>query len=593
MDFRWNLDQLYTSFDSEKFQKDLEATGELVDKINNWANENLDTQDNPVAKMEKFVEFTNEFLDIHGLLIRYCMLIVSADSKNKDGYRYLEKLNKTKADLTPAQVRFEKWVGNLESLEELISKSEYLEEHSLFLFELTKDSQYLLSDEEEVLYAKLTNTGSKAWSKLQNTVTSNLMVDITMDGEEKQLPLPEVRNMAYNGDQDLRKKAYQAELDAYSKIEETSAACLNGIKGEVLTMVDLKGYESPLEEILIKQRMERETLDAMLTAMKESLPTFHKYYRKKAELLGHDDGLPFYDLFAPIGEVDMEYTYQEARDYIVDNFISFSQELSDFVSDAFENQWIDAKPRQGKRGGAFCMNLRSIKESRILTNFNGSFSNMTTLAHELGHAFHGYCLNDESFINCRYPMPLAETASIFNETIVTNSALENSNEKEAFSILESTISGAGQVIVDIYSRFLFESELFERRKDHSLSVDELKEIMIDAQKEAYGEGLDHDCLHPYMWLNKTHYYSAERNFYNYPYAFGLLFAKGLYAEYQKRGDEFVEDYKKLLQATGKKTIADVAKMADIDVNSVDFWRSSLEVIKEDIDKFIELADNLK
>ena len=593
MDFRWNLDQLYTSFDSEKFQKDLEATGDLVDKINNWANENLDTQDNPVAKMEKFVEFTNEFLDIHGLLIRYCMLIVSADSKNKDGYRYLEKLNKAKADLTPAQVRFEKWVGNLESLEELISKSEYLEEHSLFLFELTKDSQYLLSDEEEVLYAKLTNTGSKAWSKLQNTVTSNLMVDITIDGEEKQLPLPEVRNMAYNGDQDLRKKAYQAELDAYSKIEETSAACLNGIKGEVLTMVDLKGYESPLEEILIKQRMERETLDAMLTAMKESLPTFHKYYRKKAELLGHDDGLPFYDLFAPIGEVDMEYTYQEARDYIVDNFVSFSQELSDFVSDAFENQWIDAKPRQGKRGGAFCMNLRSIKESRILTNFNGSFSNMTTLAHELGHAFHGYCLNDESFINCRYPMPLAETASIFNETIVTNSALENSNEKEAFSILESTISGAGQVIVDIYSRFLFESELFERRKDHSLSVDELKEIMIDAQKEAYGEGLDHDCLHPYMWLNKTHYYSAERNFYNYPYAFGLLFAKGLYAEYQKRGDEFVEDYKKLLQATGKKTIADVAKMADIDVNSVDFWRSSLEVIKEDIDKFIELADNLK
>ncbi len=327
----------------------------------------------------------------------------------------------------------------------------------------------------------------------------------------------------------------------------------------------------------------------MLEAMRESLPDFHKYYRKKAEILGHENGLPFYDLFAPIGKLDMKFTYEEARDYIVKNFRTFSDKMADFADNAFENRWIDAEQREGKRGGAFCSNLFPIGQSRILSNFSGSFSSMTTLAHELGHGYHGLCLNDESILNCNYTMPIAETASIFCETIVMNAALKEATPEQAFSILEMSISDAGQVIVDIYSRFLFESELFHTRKDHSLSVDELKGIMIQAQKDAYGDGLDHNYLHPYMWINKPHYYFASRNFYNFPYAFGLLFAKGVYAEYLKRGQEFVPEYDKLLSATGKNTITDVARMVGIDIQSIDFWRSSLDLIRADIDKFVELS----
>jgi oligoendopeptidase F len=194
----------------------------------------------------------------------------------------------------------------------------------------------------------------------------------------------------------------------------------------------------------------------------------------------------------------------------------------------------------------------------------------------------------EAYLNSDYPMPIAETASIFCETIVKEAALKAANEKEAFAILENDISDSAQVIVDILSRFIFESEVFRRRESGSLSVNELNEIMLNAQKEAYGNGLDHNYLHPYMWLCKPHYYYADYNYYNFPYAFGLLFAKGLYAEYLKRGKEFVKDYEKLLSVTGKLSIAEAAKVMNIDVKSKDFWRSSLNLIRKDIEKFINL-----
>src|SRR6056297_3633929 len=263
----------------------------------------------------------------------------------------------------------------------------------------------------------------------------------------------------------------------------------------------------------------------------------------------------------------MEFSYQEARDFIIANIKEFSPDMADLYLTAFEDNWIDAEPREGKRGGAFCYNLHPVKESRIMSNFTGSFSDVTTLAHELGHAYHGHNLEEESILNSDYPMPLAETASILSETIVTQAALEKADEEQTFAILERNITSAGQVIVDIYSRFNFEKNLFENRKNSSLSVDELKKLMLDAQKKAYGDALDQDFLHPYMWLNKPHYYSAGNNYYNFPYAFGLLFGLGVYALSKKSDDDFMVKYNNLLKATGKNKIKEVAKMVDIDVQS--------------------------
>lgn len=592
MKMRWNLDNLYPSFESVEFKSDLEKLDGMIDRMNEWAAEAFTNAEGAADKLIWWIERENDLGHLSSRLSEYAGLVFSVDASNGTARKYEEMLEVKMTTLTGARTAFVKWLAKLPDTDKLIESSEILKTHRFYLSELLERSRYMLSDEVEIVIAKMKNTGSSAWSQLWNVLSSNHLVELEIDGETKKLPLPVVRNMAYDRSGDLRKKAYEAELKSYSLFDEAAAAALNGIKGEVITTSELRGYDSPLDMTLRNSRMDRETLEAMLSAMKESLPAFRKYFRKKGELLGHEKGLPFYDLFAPMGKAEMSYTYEEARDFIVGNFRNFSDELADFADYAFTHDWIDAEPREGKRGGAFCANLHVIGESRVMANFSGSFSNVTTLAHELGHAFHGNCLKKETFLNSDYPMPLAETASIFCETIVVNAALKLADPDQAFTILESSISDAAQVIVDIYSRYLFETELFEKRKEGSLSVEDLKAAMIRGQKGSYGDGLDSRRLHPYMWICKPHYYYGEANFYNFPYAFGLLFAKGLYAEYLKQGDSFLGKYNELLRATGSSNIAEVAAGVGIDVRSRDFWRNSLAVIEGNIAKFLKISDSL-
>lgn len=338
--------------------------------------------------------------------------------------------------------------------------------------------------------------------------------------------------------------------------------------------------------------MDQQTLDALMEAIEAYLPHFRRYLKRKAEILGYDKGLPFYELFAPVGKSQLTYSYPEAMEFIIDTFKKVSPRLSDYVQLAYDKDWLDIEPRAGKRGGAFCSNLHVIGQSRIMSNFNGSFSNMTTLAHELGHGYHGLNLKDESILNAGYPMPIAETASIFNESLIVQEALKDVSADDALAILEDSISGANQVITDIYSRYLFETDLFEKRKTRTLQADELKEMMLEAQKKAYGDGLDPEVLHPYMWINKPHYYSAGRSFYNFPYAFGLLMANGFIARYQAEGEAFMPKYDEFLRLTGQMSIPDVAATMGIDVRDSAFFKQSLEVIKGQIDEFIERTEEL-
>ncbi len=602
MDMRWNLDALYTSFESDSFLKDIKKLNLYIKELNIWIQNNLvETsvlQDNPAVTGTIIREYLNAIINIRKLysaLSSFAELTFSVDASNNTAKNYSEILEQKIPEITRATVKFTRWISLVPDIDEVIKDSALLTEHSFYLQQIIDESKYLLSDKEEILASKLKNTGSNAWSQLWNILTSKVKVNIEINGELKELPLPVVRNMAYEKDSSTREKAFKAEITAYKKFEEASAAALNSVKGEVIIMSELRGYESPLEMTLLNSRMDQKTLASMLSAIKEYLPVFRKYFRKKAELLGHSRGLPFYDLFAPMSKTldrgksnndKLVFDYDEARKFIVNKFRDFSDDLADYAENAFENGWIDAEQREGKQGGAFCENLHVIGESRIMSNFDGSFSGVTTIAHELGHGYHGKCLKDESFLNADYPMPLAETASIFCETLIINSAIKNASESEAFTILENSIQSDAQVIVDIYSRFLFESELFEKRQMSSLSVEELKNIMIGAQKDSYGDGLDPEQLHPYMWACKPHYYYADYNFYNFPYAFGLLFAKGLYAEYLKTGKPFVKKYDRMLKDTGKMKIADITAMMDINIQSPDFWRSSLEMTKLDINKFI-------
>lgn len=585
---RWNLDSIYKGFD-EDYKKDFDGIDKLVDDTLDWMKKELTDTRDAVTKTIQLIEKLSAIENTMQMLASFPQLKLSCNATDKDAMMWYDRIMQKTVKLTEVEVLTGRWFAGTD-VDELTADTK-LKEYEFLIKEHAEKAKYLLSDGEEWLIANMKLTGVIAWETLKEQLDGTHMVDIEIDGEMQRLPLPMVRNMAYESDADVREKAYYAEIASYKNYELPVAASLNAIKGEALTLFKKRGYKSPLEKTLIDSRMDEETLDAMIIAMKESLPKFRDYLKCKAKLLGYEGGLPFYDLFAPIGKADKKYSWEEARTYLVDNFKDFSDEMADYVDMAFEKNWIDAEPREGKAGGAFCVGIHPIKESRILSNFSGSLSSVLTLAHELGHGWHNWCIKDEPVLKADYPMPLAETASIFNETLITQAALKTADDDTAKAILESSLQDSTQVIVDIYSRYLFESSVFTEREDCALSVDKIKELMIKAQQDTYGDGLDNEILHPYMWACKPHYYYSGMHYYNFPYAFGLLFGLGVYNEYVKRGEVFLDDYKELLAATGCNDVVEVAKMMDIDVHSVDFWRGSIGVIADDIDKFIEISSN--
>ncbi|MDP1545975.1 MAG: M3 family oligoendopeptidase, partial [Anaerolineales bacterium] len=406
----------------------------------------------------------------------------------------------------------------------------------------------------------------------------------------QKMPMPALINLRSHSDEATRRRGYEAENKAWAEVQETLAACLNGVKGETLVLDKKRGREDNLHASIDSARMDRATLNAMLGAMKDSFPMFRRYFKHKAKLIGKKK-LAWWDLFAPMGKTDKVYSWDEARDFIVGNFNKFSPDLGAFAQRAFDSGWIDGEQREGKRGGAFCMGVEAVKESRILANFDGSFDQVSTLAHELGHAFHNECAysTNKTPLQQQTPMTLAETASIMCETIITEAALEQTTDpQEVLAILEAQLNNASQVVVDIYSRYLFEKEVFERRAKSELAADEINDIMERAQKATFGDGVDEKFLQKYMWTWKPHYYTSGFSFYNYPYAFGLLFATGLYAIYQKRGAEFVPAYKELLASTGEARAADLADKFGINIRTRKFWADSLAIIGKRVDRYCKL-----
>ncbi|GBU10985.1 oligoendopeptidase F [Erysipelotrichaceae bacterium] len=581
----WDLSALYNGFEDITLEEDYITLEQTICDFSEWTTKPLSTTTDIQKNLRIYIKYKTIIETLTAKIYGFVQLSLAVDVTDQRATVAQGRIRQILMEACEPVVLFIAWLGKLEQVVTLVQGDAILEEHTFYFEELQNSAKYLLSVEEETLLAKMKLTGSKAWEDLQGIVLSTLLVDY--EGQSK--PISEIRNLAYSSKAEIRKKAYEAELAAYPKIEYSMSGALNAIKGETNTIATEHGYKSALDQTLVQSRMDEKTLEVLLEAMVESLPKFQEYYEQKAKILGHENGLPFYDLFAPIGSAKLEYTYAEASKLIIDQFATFSEELSEMAKTAFNDGWIDVMPKTGKVGGAFCHNLHPIKQSRILVNFDGSFGNVKTLAHELGHAFHGQCLQEVSILNSEYTMPIAETASIFCETILKKAVLKSATKEEKLSLLEVDLQGSAQVIVDIYSRFLFEDNLLKTRKNKQLGVEELKTTMLAAQKQAYGKGLDWNALHPYMWINKPHYYSGTLSYYNFPYAYGLLFAYGIYAKYKKAGPEFVQIYRNLLTATGQYTLYDIAQLLEIDLHDINFWRMSFSIIYEDIEEFIQIS----
>ncbi len=578
----WDLSAIYESFQSPAFQEDFNSLKYRVAQIEKALVEGGE----PLDLMENVTKQLAQLQEVFTKIGAFAYLTWAADAVNEEALNYIDQLMAKQVDAERLQSDFSRYVGSLSDLDAIIDKSPLLLEHRFLLHELKENAAHRMDKAIESWVLRMSLNGGEAFSQLREKLAATLTANFR--GEE--IPLSAVRAKAYDPDPTVRKEAYEAELNAYPKVDLAIAACLNGIKGEARIQTEARHFDSVLQWTLHDSRMDRQTLDALFTAIKETLPDFRRYLRAKGRLLGHEDGIPFYDLMAPVGKGLRTYTAEEARALLAEKLGSFSPAMGAFIHEAFDNRWIDLYPRSGKQGGAFCSSVHPLNISRILSNFAGSFADISTLAHELGHAWHNRCMAGLPILLTDQPMPLAETASIFNETLLSHAMLKTSTPEEAFTIIEAELMEATQTIVDIYGRFLFETEVIETRADHALSVNELKDAMLRAQEASYGDGLDKDARHPYMWACKVHYYSPTLHFYNFPYAFGLLFAKGVFAQYLQKGDSFVPVYNQLLRSCGNGTVYDVAKSVGIDVRSVDFWRSSLNILKESIDQFIKLCD---
>lgn len=581
---RWNLSSIYTDTGCVEFKEDLKRISLICTDLET----KMKNRDETHSFLNHLIQILSSFellLDTFETLNAFSYALLSVNTEDKKAMQAVHDVSEAGLLVQNIQVELVSFLyeHTIEVLE-AVKNNSFLTQYEYVLVELINEKHHQMSGPEEALAADLIRSGADAFSRLHEAITSTS--SIVVDGEEK--TANELRALAFHEKRDIRKKAYEHELALWKDQSLPLSFALNGVKGAASTLYKRRNYEQPLENALLQARISKEVLDAMIGAIEDNLEVFHRYFKAKAHHLGLPS-LSFYDLFAPVGSEDSSYSFEQGATLIVKEFSSFHPAMGEFAKKAFEENWIDSPSVYGKVGGAYCTSFPLRKETRILCNFDGSFDAVSTVAHELGHAYHDYITKDESALLRHYPMTLAETASIFSQFILFKGVLSDSSKEGSISIIEGFLQDASQTCVDILSRFYFEKEVFRKRETGELSATELCDIMKDAQLKTYQDALNPDELHPYMWAVKGHYYSVDLPFYNFPYAFGQLFSLGLYKEYEKQKDGFTDRFDTLLNFTGKDEAAKVTLSANCDITKGAFWSDSIGVIEKYVDQFCILV----
>lgn len=594
------MDSIFPSIKSDEYQQALsdfesgmENLESLLDSAQNFiknAGENFDFP----TWLKGFLEADEKVSALCGSLNAYAYIIYSVDTTNTDYLNNITRIDNLTLRYRQLDLSFKSvLLANSGRLEDFYKRFPEFDSYRYILNETLEETRHQMSAAEEKLAGELQQTGGDAWDRLHEQLISNLK-----DAETGKT-FNELRNDAYSADPKTRKSSYEKEISLLKQNEIAFAACLNNLKGETLTLNRHRKWQKALDRSLSSARLSQKTLDALIGAIEESFPMWREYFRLKADYLHKNgltessdkNGLAFYDLFAPMSKaseksgdslLSKEWTFDEARDYIIERYSSFSQEMGDFAKKAFAENWIDAEVRAGKVGGAYDEDFAIGHQSRIMTNFTGAFSDIITLAHELGHAYHFSCMKGKPSAFFSYPMTLAETASTFAETIVKQDMISKCSDAEKIQILDLDLQDVSQVLVDILCRFYFERSVFEERKNGELNAEDFCRLMKEAQEKSYGSGLNSE-RHEYMWAVKSHYYSTGLDFYNFPYAFGQLFAAGLYARYQKEGKDFAKTYAELLSNTGNMSCEDLCRKAGFDITQKAFWTSGIEMYAGEVE----------
>ncbi|SEN65987.1 oligoendopeptidase, pepF/M3 family [Amphibacillus marinus] len=460
----------------------------------------------------------------------------------------------------------------------------YLVDVHFVLAEYRQEAKEKLSEAEESIITDLSIDGYHGWGEMYDTIVAGM--EIEWEGELQSVG--QIANQLNNPDRTLRKRAFEKYDQAWQKHADLFADTLNHLAGFRLQMYKHRNWQSVLKEPLTYNRMSERTLASMWQTIIKNKSAFHDYFDRKAKLLGIAK-LSWYDLDAPIFQDTKVIGYQQAAENIVEQFGKISPKMADYAVKAFENNWIEAEDRSGKRPGGFCTSFPKSKQTRIFMTYSGSASNVATLAHELGHGYHQYVLDDLDPLNQNYAMNVAETASTLAELIVADSAVKQAKSlEEQISLVEDKIQRSVAFFMNIHARFLFETRFYELRKVGYVSAGQLNQLMEEAQREAYDDQLDQ--YDPSFWASKLHFYITDVPFYNFPYTFGYLFSLGIYAFAKKEPAQFESFYDCLLRDTGKMTVEDLAqKHLSVDLSTESFWQGAIDLCTEDINLFLTLT----
>lgn len=593
---KWDLDSIFPggskSDEFKKFREQVKADLKKAEQLTSALKTGL-TSDTKNNWIEFIGVFESVCEDIE-LVISFANALASADVSDStasnivsEGYLYLSRWEKLKTEFESAAMKQSDSAWNDLMADDKIKPIEF------FLNELRDIAQNKMPVEMEKLASELAVNGYHGWDHLYGKLAGDLKVTWKDDSGEKEISLGQNATKFSSSNRADREQAFKNMTTAWESVEDQAAMMLNFMAGFRLSLYERRGWESPQFEPLKMARMQKQTLDTMWKVIRDNTARLKPYIEAKKKLLGFDKFM-WYDQFAPVGNVEKLFAFDEAGDFVVNNITPFSKDMGQFCRMALDKNWIEAEDRPGKRGGGFCTGMGKFKQTRIFMTYAGTYENLLTLAHELGHAYHGWVLKDRPYFAQGYPMNLAETASTFAEAVVTDAALDQVDDpQEKLMLLEQKIQATYTFFCDIQSRYLFDSMFYEKRKDGMLSSGELRELMIDAQKKAFAGLLDDSGYHPLFWCSKLHFYITDAPFYNFPYTFGFLFSGGIYARAKQEGAGFADKYQAFLADTGSMTTEDVAKKhLGVDITGEKFWQDAVEVALADVDEFVKLANEL-
>ena len=575
MDYQWSLEALYKDYQDSKYQKDLSIYKNLSHEFSNYFKSMTQSQ----QSFKEGLQLLEKEYDFYYRLKMYSSLIHSMDSNDREALQQLQNISQIHSSYTDAITSIQKHLASLPFDDK---------DYHYYLQTLKNKQKYTLDASQEKILNALYPSTLQSMSDMYYHLTSSAHRMCL----GKDMTLTQIKNLCHDTSQEVRKEAFLNEMECYKQIDQPLAFAINNIKKQQLIISKLRGYQDPLDQMLQESGMRQDTLNAMMSTVEDYLPLFQDYLYTKAKKLGHQNGMPWYDIYATIGECHYSFSIEECEKLILEYFKDVDDSLYQLAKHAFDEKWIDYPSRIGKQGGAFCENLAWIKQSRLMTNYNSTLSDVVTVAHELGHAYHGHMIEDQRPLNREYCMPLAETASMFNENIVYNAIYQKADEQNQLLILDIQLSALCQVVCDIYARYTFEKSVFKRVENEFLFAEDLNALMLDALKKAFGKGMDPKWLHPYRWITKVHYYIPDIAYYNFPYTFGALFSRGLYTLYQK-DHSFFQDYQNLLKASTTHSVEDTALIAGIDLTKKDFWQQSLESIHQQMIQFLNLLEETK